>query len=90
MTDGRSNYEQQTIENAKKLKKTNPRAEIFVAAVGTNIGIYELANVVSSPPEKHLFRVYSDSQLSYAFKLASAEMNGKLGAVKGFKPLCNG
>ena len=90
VTDGQSNeFRHLTIPKADALKATG--VEIFVVAVGRYIpGIDEMVKVASFPPDKHVFRVNSNSALWEAVKLAIKEVNpGKYSVLSGeYDPPC--
>ena len=89
MTDGQSNVNvHQTIPNAKKLK--NMGVQISVVAVG-NLGthaIKEMANIASSPAQKHVFRIKKNSDLVYIFELALEKLKSGKYKAKPYKSPC--
>ena len=92
MTDGlQSNIKKHlTVPNARKLK--NFGVEVFVIAVGDKDmgGIPEMAQVASSPPEAHIFRVKKYSDALYMFELALETMsNNKYKAKKPLSDPCS-
>ena len=89
MTDGlQSNIKKHlTVPNAQKLK--NFGVEVFVAVVGNKNmrGIPEMAQVASSPPETHVFRVEKNSDAMYVFELALEKVSNN--KYKAKKPLAD-